>query len=61
MVTETIFALPGIGRLAVNSIFTRDYPPVQAVVLVMAIAVLLTSLLVDILYSFIDPRIRHEG
>jgi peptide/nickel transport system permease protein len=58
VVTETIFALPGIGRLAVNSIFTRDYPPVQAVVLVMALSVLLTSLLVDILYSFLNPRAR---
>jgi len=59
VVTETIFALPGIGRLAVNSIFTRDYPPIQAVVLVMAISVLLTSLVVDILYSLLNPRMRH--
>jgi len=59
VVTETIFALPGIGRLAVHSIFTRDYPPVQAVVLVMAISVLLTSLIVDILYSFLNPRMRY--
>jgi peptide/nickel transport system permease protein len=59
VVTETIFALPGIGRLAVHSIFTRDYPPVQAVVLVMAVSVLLTSLIVDLLYSFLNPRMRY--
>ncbi|MBW2056127.1 MAG: ABC transporter permease [Deltaproteobacteria bacterium] len=58
VVTETIFAQPGVGQLAVKSIFMRDFPPVQAIVLVMAISMLLSSLVVDILYSFLDPRIR---
>lgn len=60
VVTETIFALPGVGQLAVASIFTRDFPPVQAIVMVMAVSMLLSSILVDILYSFLDPRIRHK-
>jgi peptide/nickel transport system permease protein len=58
VVTETIFAIPGVGQLAVKSIFMRDFPPVQAIVLVMAISMLLSSLLVDIIYSYLDPRIR---
>jgi peptide/nickel transport system permease protein len=58
VITETIFAVPGIGRLAVESIFTRDYPMVQGVVLVSALAVVLVNFAVDILYSILDPRIR---
>lgn len=58
VVTETIFAIPGVGQLAVKSIFMRDFPPVQAIVLVMAISMLLSSLVVDIIYSYLDPRIR---
>jgi peptide/nickel transport system permease protein len=60
VVTETIFALPGIGQLAVTSIYSRDFPPVQAIVMVMAVAMLLSSIIVDILYSFLDPRIRYK-
>ncbi len=58
VVTETIFAQPGMGQMAVRAIFMRDFPPVQAVVLVLAVSMLISSLLVDILYSFLDPRIR---
>jgi peptide/nickel transport system permease protein len=58
VITETIFAVPGIGRLAIESIFTRDYPMVQGVVLFSAIAIVCVNLSVDILYSLIDPRIR---
>ena len=58
VVTETIFAIPGVGQLAVKSIFMRDFPPVQAIVLVMAISMLLSSLVVEIIYSYLDPRIR---
>ena len=60
VVTETIFALPGLGRLAVTSIFARDFPMVQGSVLVMAIAFLLSNLIVDILYAYLDPRIRYQ-
>lgn len=59
VVVETIFALPGLGRLAADSIFFRDFPSLQGVVLVLALAVFLSNLLTDLLYSYLDPRIRH--
>ncbi len=58
VITETIFAVPGIGRLAVESILTRDYPMVQGVVLFSAVAIVFVNFSVDMLYSVIDPRIR---
>jgi peptide/nickel transport system permease protein len=59
-ITESIFAIPGVGRLAVDSIFNRDFPVLQAVVLIIAIAVLLANLLTDIAYAWLDPRIRYR-
>ena len=59
VVTETIFAWPGVGRLAVQSIFVRDYPVVQAGVFVLALTFVAINLLVDLLYGQLDPRIRH--
>lgn len=56
VVTETVFAVPGIGRLLVNSILGRDYPVVQALVMIIAIAVIISTLLVDIVYGALDPR-----
>jgi peptide/nickel transport system permease protein len=58
VITETIFAWPGIGRLAVDSIYARDFPVVQAVVCVVASVYVVINLLVDVLYVFLDPRIR---
>ncbi len=60
VVTETIFAWPGVGRLAVQSIFVRDYPVVQAGVLVLALVCVTITLAVDLLYRTLDPRIRDE-
>ncbi|ACZ38116.1 nickel ABC transporter permease [Sphaerobacter thermophilus] len=60
IITETIFALPGIGRLLVDSIFQRDFPLVQGVVLFTSLAFLVVNLLVDLLYAFLDPRIRYS-
>lgn len=60
VVTETIFSVPGVGRLAAESIFTRDFPILQAVVLLMALAVLLANLGTDLVYSWLDPRIRYR-
>jgi len=57
-VVETIFSIPGVGRLAVDSIYYRDFPMVQGVVLVLAMAVLIANLITDVLYVGIDPRIR---
>jgi peptide/nickel transport system permease protein len=58
VITETIFAVPGIGRLAIESIFTRDYPMVQGVVLFSAVAIVFVNFAVDVIYSLLDPRIR---
>jgi len=58
VITETIFALPGVGRLVVASIFERDFPLVQGVVLVLALMHLVINLIVDLLYAYLDPRIR---
>ena len=60
VVTETVFALPGLGRLAVTSILARDFPMVQGTVLVMALAFLTSNLLVDLAYGYLDPRIRNN-
>ena len=60
LVVETIFALPGIGRLLVDAIFSRDYIMVQGVVLFAAIGFVLVNFMVDALYAVLDPRIRHE-
>ncbi len=60
VITESVFSIPGIGRLAANSIFDRDFPVLQAVVLLMAFAVLLANLLTDIVYAWVDPRIRYS-
>jgi len=59
VVTETIFAWPGVGRLVTNSIGGRDYPVVQAVVLIAAFSFMLSSLLVDLAYAWLDPRISY--
>jgi len=59
VVVENIFAISGVGRLMVQSILNRDFPVVQAIVLLVSIAVLLSNLLTDLLYAYIDPRIRY--
>ena len=59
VVTETVFAWPGLGRLILESITTRDYPIVQAGVLVLSALYLVGNLGVDVLYSYLNPRIRH--
>jgi peptide/nickel transport system permease protein len=60
VVTETVFAWPGLGRLILESITTRDYPIVQAGVLVLSALYLTANLLVDVLYSYLNPRIRQH-
>jgi len=59
VVTETIFGLPGIGRLAVDSVLNRDFPILQAVTLFMALALITANFLADVLYAWADPRIRY--
>ena len=58
VITEYVFALPGIGRLVVDAVFARDYPLVQGVILLIALGFIVSNLLVDLLYGYIDPRIR---
>ena len=60
VVTEIVFNIPGLGRLIISAILRRDYPVVQGVVLVTAAAYVVINLVVDLLYAFIDPRIRYE-
>jgi len=58
VITETIFAWPGVGRLAVQAIYNRDYPVVQAAVFLLASIFVLVNLVVDILYTYLDPRVK---
>ena len=59
VVTETIFSWPGIGRLAIQSIYNRDYPIVQSCVFITAAMFVILNLLVDVAYGILDPRIRR--
>ncbi|MBO3089535.1 ABC transporter permease [Cellulomonas dongxiuzhuiae] len=61
VVTEQVFVLPGLGKLTLDAIFTRDYPMIQGVVLVVAAGYVLINLATDVLYSVIDPRIRVKA
>ena len=58
--TETIFSWPGIGKWMVDSIFRRDYPVVQGGLLLIAVMVMIVNLTVDMLYGFINPKIRKR-
>jgi len=61
VLTETVFAWPGVGRLLVDSILARDYPVVQGAVLVLAVTFVLINLIVDLIYAFLDPRISYHA
>ena len=60
VVIETVFAIPGMGQLLFQSITARDYPVVQAITVISATLVVLVNLLVDLSYSFLDPRVTYE-
>jgi ABC-type dipeptide/oligopeptide/nickel transport system permease component len=60
IVTESIFSWPGIGRLAVQAISARDYPLLQGCILMIAVSYVLVNLLTDLVYAFVDPRVRFE-
>jgi peptide/nickel transport system permease protein len=59
VVTESIFSIPGVGRLAADSIYNRDFPVLQAIVMLVAVSVLVANLITDIAYAWLDPRIRY--
>lgn len=60
VVTETVFSWPGVGRLAVQAIYARDFPVVQATVMLFAVIFVLVNLIVDLLYAALDPRIAYK-
>jgi peptide/nickel transport system permease protein len=59
VVTESVFSIHGLGRLTVDAVLARDYPTVQAVILLFSLAYVLINLLVDVAYTLLDPRIRY--
>jgi peptide/nickel transport system permease protein len=59
VVTESVYAIPGLGRLTVDAVLARDYPTVQAVILLFSMVYVFINLLVDLTYTFLDPRIRY--
>ena len=59
-VIEVVFAWPGVGRAVVEAVFARDFPVVQAGVILAAVIFVVVNLIVDLTYGLIDPRIRHE-
>ena len=60
VIIETMFSWPGVGRLAVFALQRSDFPVIQAIVMMSAVAVLVANLLTDIMYAYLDPRIRYE-
>jgi peptide/nickel transport system permease protein len=60
VITETVFAWPGAGQLAVNALYSRDYPVVQGVVLVSALIFVIINLMIDFVYAILDPRVRYD-
>ena len=60
VLTETVFAWPGLGRLIVDSILARDYPVIQGAILIFGLLYILVNLVVDVLYAYVDPRIRYD-
>jgi ABC-type dipeptide/oligopeptide/nickel transport system permease component len=61
VLTETVFAWPGVGRLLVDAILRRDYPVVQGTVMLLAFLFVIINLVVDVIYAFLDPRIHYQG
>src|SRR6202011_1034447 len=59
VVTESVYTIPGLGRLTVDAVLARDYPTIQAVILLFSLSYVLVNLAVDVTYTFFDPRIRY--
>jgi peptide/nickel transport system permease protein len=60
VIVETVFGWPGVGKLMIDAVVQRDFPVVQASIMVTAIAIFLMNVLIDLLYVALDPRIRHQ-
>jgi peptide/nickel transport system permease protein len=61
VVIETVYSLPGMGRLLANAVFSRDYPLIQGGLLITAGVLVLLNLVVDILYAAVDPRVKYDA
>ena len=59
VIIESIFRVPGIGTLLIETVFQRDFPTIQAIIIVVSVSIVLINLLVDLLYGWMDPRIRY--
>ena len=59
VVTESVFNLPGVGRLTVDAVLARDYPIIQAMILLTSLVYVTVNLLIDVAYTVLDPRIRY--
>jgi ABC-type dipeptide/oligopeptide/nickel transport system permease component len=59
VIIEKIFLIPGVGQLLIDSIYQRDFPTIQAVIVIVALSIVVVNLLVDLLYGWLDPRIRY--
>jgi len=59
VVTESVFAIPGLGRLTIDAILRRDYPVIQGIVLMFSFLYVVVNLMVDVTYTLVDPRIRY--
>jgi ABC-type dipeptide/oligopeptide/nickel transport system permease component len=59
VIIEVIFLVPGMGRLLIDSIFNRDFPMIQAIIMMIAVAVLVLNVLMDLLYAWLNPRIHY--
>jgi ABC-type dipeptide/oligopeptide/nickel transport system permease component len=57
-IVEFMFAIPGLGRMGVDAVFARDFPVLQVILVIVALNVILVNLLVDLVYGFLDPRVR---
>ena len=59
VVTESVFAIPGVGRLTVDAVLARDYPTIQAIILLFSFIYVMINLMIDVSYTLLDPRIRY--
>jgi ABC-type dipeptide/oligopeptide/nickel transport system permease component len=59
VIIERIFLIPGIGQLLIDAVFQRDFPTIQAIIVIVAVSIVVINLLVDLLYGWLDPRIRY--
>jgi peptide/nickel transport system permease protein len=60
VVTESVFNLPGVGRLTIDAVLARDYPVIQAIILLSSLLYVLINLTIDVIYVLVDPRIRYR-